>query len=99
MMDDNMKSIFSGTSTMTDDGVKIISRGGNNINLRSSKCEISFLSNDSSRCKHCIPYIKKFYDIIHGSSPPTTNHSNIQRLISLQKSLYQLTSKYETFEM
>ena len=88
MMDDNMKSIFSGTSTMTDDGVKIISRGGNNVNLRSSKCEISFLSNDSSRCKHCIPYIKKFYNTINGYSPPTTNHSNIQRLISLQKILY-----------
>ena len=28
MMDDTMKSIFSGTGIMTDDGVKIISRGG-----------------------------------------------------------------------
>ena len=29
MMDDTMKSIFLGTGIMTDDGVKIISRGGN----------------------------------------------------------------------
>ena len=40
MMDDTMKSIFLGTGIMTDDGVKVISRGENNFNLRSSKCEM-----------------------------------------------------------
>ena len=75
MMDDTMKSIFSGTGIMTGDGVKIISRGGNSLNLRSSKCEISCVSNVSSRCKHYRLYIKKFYNIMNRSSPPTTNHS------------------------
>ena len=60
MMDDTMKSIFSGTGIITNDGIKIISRGGNNFNLRSSKCEMPFVSNVSSRCKHCRPHIKKF---------------------------------------
>ena len=56
---------------MTDDGVKIISIGGNNFNLRSSKCEMSFVKNVSSRCKHCRPHIKKFYNIINRSSSST----------------------------
>ena len=75
MMDDIMKPIFSGTGIMTDDGVKIISRGGNNFNIRSSKYEISFVSNVSSYCKHCRLHIKKFCNLIDRSSPPTTNHS------------------------
>ena len=35
MMDDTMKSILSGTGIMTVDVVKIMSRGGNDINLPS----------------------------------------------------------------
>ena len=65
---------------MTDDGAKIISRSGNNFNIRSSKCEMSFVSNVSSRCKHCRPHIKKFYNIINISSPPTTNHSKYTKI-------------------
>ena len=60
---------------MTDDGVKIISRSGNNFNLRSSKCEMSFVSNVNSRCKHCRPHIKEFYNIINRSSSSNTIHS------------------------
>ena len=85
MMDDTMKSIFSGTGIITNDGVKIISRGGNNFNLRSSKCEMSFVSNVSSRCKHCRPHIKKVYNIIHRSSPPTTNHSKYTKINIIAK--------------
>ena len=87
MMDDTMKSIFSGTGIMTDDGVKIISRGGNNFNLRSSKCEMSFVSNDRLRCKHCRPHIKKFYNIINRSSPPTTNYSKPTKINIITKNL------------
>ena len=70
---------------MTDDGVKIISRSGNNFNLRSSKCEMSFVSNVSSRCKHCRPHIKKFYNIINISSPQTTNHSKYTKINIIAK--------------
>ena len=75
MNDDIMESIFSGTGIKTDDGVKIISSGGNNYYLCSSKCEMSFLSNDSSCCKHCRLLIKKCYYIINRSSLSTTIHS------------------------
>ena len=99
MMDDTIKSIFSGTVIMTDDGVKIISRGRNNFNIRSIKCGISFVSNISSRCKHCRPYIKKFYNIINRSSPPTANHSKYTKINIVAKILYQLILEYEIFEM
>ena len=70
---------------MTDGGVKIISRGGNNFNQRSSKCKMSFVINVSSHCKHCRLHIKKFYNIIHRSSPPTTNHSKYTRIYVIAK--------------
>ena len=74
---------------MTDDGVKIISRGGNNFNLRTSKCEMSSVSNVSSRCKHCRPHIKKFYNIINRSSPPTTKAAHVMLTKTILAS-YQL---------
>ena len=40
IMDDIMKSIFSGNGIKTDDRVNIFSSNGNNFNLRSSKCEV-----------------------------------------------------------
>ena len=63
---------------MTDSGVKIISRGRNNVNIRSSECEISFVINVSSHYKHCKPHIEKFYNIINRSSPPTTNYQSFK---------------------
>ena len=85
MINNIMKSVFSETGIITDDGVKIISRGGNNFNQRSSKCKMSFVINVSSRCKHCRLHIKKFYNIIHRSSPPTTNHSKYTRIYVIAK--------------
>ena len=67
---------------MTDDGVKIISRGDNNFNLRSSKCEILFVINASSHCKS---YIKKFYNIMNRSSPPTAKHSKYAKIDIIAK--------------
>ena len=85
MMDDTIKSIFPGTDIMPGDGVKIISRGGNNFNLRSSKYEISVVSNVSSRCKDCRPHIKTFYNIINRSFPLATNHSKYKNINIIAK--------------
>ena len=85
MINDIMESIFSESGIITDEGAKIISRGENNFNLRSSECEMSFVSNVSSRCKHCRPHIKKVYNIIHRSSPPTTNHSKYTKINIIAK--------------
>ena len=46
---------------------------------------MSFVSNVSSRCKHCRPHIKKVYNIIHRSSPPTTNHSKYTKINIIAK--------------
>ena len=69
----------------TEDGVKIISSGRNTFNLRSSKCEIAFLRNDSKRCKHCRIIFKFFYNIINRSSHPTTNHSKYIKINIVSK--------------
>ena len=46
---------------------------------------MSFVSNVSSRCKHCRPHIKKFYNTINRSSPPTTNHSKYTNINVIAK--------------
>ena len=89
MNDHIMKFIFSGTGIKTSDGVNLILSGGNNFNLRSSKCEITFLRNDSSRCKHCRLLIKKVYNIINRSSPPTTKAAYVMLTKTILAS-YQL---------
>ena len=85
MINNIMKSVFSETGIITDDGVKIISRGGNNFNLRSSKYEISVVSIVSSRCKDCRPHIKTFYNIINRSFPLATNHSKYTNINVIAK--------------
>ena len=46
---------------------------------------MSFLSNDSSRCKYWKPLIKKFYNIINTYSSPTTNHSKYTNINVIAK--------------